>query len=604
MLTKNLTLLQKKFPQLPINTSMQLSSEVVIEPSKSVEPTMKVKYGENFTYLHSKYNPKKEAEILSVNLDLSKYEHIIFLGVGLGYHIDSILKKNPNLTYSLYEDNNTILYQFLNNTNLQELEPKNLLLVSSSNRQKYIQEQMSVLSEIHFPKTYIFILPSLKVNFASMELELLSNMKEKLKMKKTNMVTNFHFQKRWTTNVLHNFEDILLSPPIMSSRNLFSGQTAFLVAAGPSLKFEYDNLKQIKRDKLGYIFTVGSAINALISENILPDAAFTYDPTEKNQTVFKLLKDKKKSEIPLIFGSTVGYETLKGYPGEKFHFITSQDTVSSYYLSSIEPFEIIFDAPSIAVITYQILSKLGFSKIVLVGQNFAYLNDSRYSTGIEYENVSSKVSDKELQGAITIQDVSGEKILSTEGFVSMKTSLEHHIQLTKGQVEVINTTLHGAKIEGAEFTQLSEILPKLKIRDEVVFGRKLRELNEMTILNRQSNLKIHYTKLNKLLEKLSKISYQINSNYQNLSGEEMNKLYIKIDKTLTEIEKNKFYYHFVHPVIRTSRQVLEEGFKKLEYQNDPIIKAKIVVDILDQFLLHSKETTTEVFSLAEKKRGI
>ena len=30
----------------------------------------------------------------------------------------------------------------------------------------------------------------------------------------------------------------------------------------------------------------------------------------------------------MIFGSSVGYETLIDYPGEKYHMITSQDTVS------------------------------------------------------------------------------------------------------------------------------------------------------------------------------------------------------------------------------------------------------------------------------------
>ena len=50
--------------------------------------------------------------------------------------------------------------------------------------------------------------------------------------------------------------------------------------------------------------------------------------------------------------------------------ITSQDTVSNYYLKDVEgkAINIVQDAPSIAVVTVQLLYQLGFSTIILVGQ--------------------------------------------------------------------------------------------------------------------------------------------------------------------------------------------------------------------------------------------
>ena len=151
----------------------------------------------------------------------------------------------------------------------------------------------------------------------------------------------------------------------MEKKGQFKGKPAMLVAAGPSLNEEIENIRYIKENGLAYIFSVGSAINTLIYHNIYPDAACTYDPTVNNQKVFAKVKEKNIKDIPMIFGSSVGYETLIDYPGKKYHMITSQDTVSNYYLKTEEEdrLDIVLDAPSIAVVTLQLLYVLGFNPV-------------------------------------------------------------------------------------------------------------------------------------------------------------------------------------------------------------------------------------------------
>lgn len=73
----------------------------------------------------------------------------------------------------------------------------------------------------------------------------------------------------------------------------FEGKPAIIVAAGPSLSEEFEHLKFIKENGLAYIFSVGSAINALIEHGIYPDAACTYDPKERNQNVIRIIKDRE-----------------------------------------------------------------------------------------------------------------------------------------------------------------------------------------------------------------------------------------------------------------------------------------------------------------------
>mgnify|MGYP001187642567 CR=1 FL=1 len=87
----------------------------------------------------------------------------------------------------------------------------------------------------------------------------------------------------------------------------------------------------------------------------MPDAVCTYDPGQKNQLVFEKMIEKGINDIPMIFGSSVGYETLQKYDGPKVHFITSQDKTSMYFLQEqIDQNDLINDSPSIAVMMFQL----------------------------------------------------------------------------------------------------------------------------------------------------------------------------------------------------------------------------------------------------------
>ena len=256
---------------------------------------------------------------------------------------------------------------------------------------------------------------------------------------------------------MKNFKEVLNTPNILlEKKDQFKDKPAILVAAGPSLNEEIENIRYIKDKGLAYIFSVGSAINTLIYHDIYPDAACTYDPTVHNQKVFEKTKERGIKEIPMIFGSSVGYETLVNYPGDKYHMITSQDTVSNYYLKNKDgkSINIVQDAPSIAVVTVQLLYALGFSPIILVGQNLAYRGKERHSEGVHY---SSEVTEAEMKNGIWVKDVYGNEILTNEGFNRMRQQMELYINGFPN-INVINTTKGGAHIEGTSFIELKDII--------------------------------------------------------------------------------------------------------------------------------------------------
>ncbi len=73
--------------------------------------------------------------------------------------------------------------------------------------------------------------------------------------------------------------------------------------------------------------------------------------------------------------------------------------------------------------TLQLLIKLGFGSIMLVGQNLAFRDERQYADGIDYFEESSS----RLIGAQTTIDVYGNEVFTTESFNRMRENLNNSL---------------------------------------------------------------------------------------------------------------------------------------------------------------------------------
>ena len=554
-----------------------------IEETRNGDKTLVINKDDKNVYLHSRYNPVREAETIVESIDdIDENTNIIFYGTGLGFHIQLILEKYKNIKYYIYEPIPEILYAFLSNVNLKKLNLNRLAGISTDLSGNSIDKFIDRNRE----KIKIIELPSHKQNFPNENKEFNDVMLSIIKGKRSSIATNYSFQKRWIINSMKNLKEVLSTPNIIIEKNgEFKGKTAILVAAGPSLNDEIENLRYIKNNGLAYIFSVGSAINTLVYNNIYPDAACTYDPGSFNQNVFKTIKDKNIKDIPMIFGSSVGYETIENYPGSKYHMITSQDTVASYFLKNLtdETISIVQDAPSIAVVTLQLLYILGFSNILLVGQNLGYRRKERYSEGISY---SKELTDKEIESGIWVKDVYGNEILTNEGFNSMRQQMESYIKLLPN-INVINTTKGGANIEGTEFRELKDVMERMlnekMVDDHWLDGNKT-SYDKDYLVSQSKGMDRAYANALKINKEYKSILAKIKKAINNRNYIQAENLYIKLDKELRKIENNDFYKTFILPMNRIQYKVLADGIDGLNEENNPYKKGKKIVDNFRRFI--------------------
>jgi SAM-dependent methyltransferase len=548
-------------------------------------------------FIHNNENPIQEAEKIIEQQEVEPRSDIIFYGIGMGYHIDAFVKKYPGLAFSIYEPVPEVFYQFISNRELRKLPLKSIKKI-------FIETRPGDAGRFSFGfmnearnSIVVIELPAYKKAFPEKHQQFFFEFENAVKERRNSIVTNLAFEKRWIINSMLNFKEVLSTPDILiEKRGEFKDKPALIVAAGPSLEEEFENIRHIKEHGLAYIFSVGSAISPLIRNNIYPDAAFTYDPKKENQLVFKELLEKGINTIPLIFGSTTGYETVENYSGPKTHMIISQDKVSSFYLKSKfkREIEIINDAPSIAAVTLQVLVKLGFNPIILAGQNLAFKDKQQYARGISHHPANA--SDEQLNKALAIKDAEGNEILSSPDFNRMRQQIEMYIKLYK-DFTIINSSRGGAHVAGTIFKPLEEVIREElhdKVVDDTWFKSEQSSYNMEFLTAQFHAMNNAYGELDELLNNIKELLREISRLANARNFEQIDRKYAQFNEAFKNLKENQFFKTFIMPMNRVQAEFLRLEINDISEEAEPFLKAKKMTQHFGKFILECEKDIQEI----------
>lgn len=596
ILNDNLLILRNKFPavlEMMRKQEQSLIQEPVdVIPAKSGQPNMVVHVGDRPHYVHSKYDPTNEAEKFAAQFDeISPTQHVLFYGLGLGYHIQALQDKLGATLFSIYEPNPAIFYQFLCTQSLKAFSFKNLTQIYlGSSEGDMTQQLIHFVNQVKNPVLFVAH-PAYKTMMKDETEKFMDCFKKIILDKKSALQTNAGYEKLWTINSANNFKKVLETPSMLrEKKQYFQGKPVLLVAAGPSLSDEIENIRTIKEKGLAYIIAVGSANKALINNEIYPDAVSSYDPNTYNYKVVEEIIDRNIDSIPLIFGSSVGYETLNRYPGPMLHMITSQDTISSYYMGNdnlVKNQEIVLDAPSITILTLDVLMKLGCSEIIFVGQNLGYRNDQYYSEGISYEYRPTALSERERDNLITVENVDGQPMYTSEGHMKTKQQMEAMLLHTPSQIEIINTTVGGAKIQGTQFMLLKDVIDQ-RLHSSIVdkdwykpgsFTYDLKSMTAQSVILDQE-FRVFQETMDDLLSIMKKLDLYASKN----EGNQINRTLPKFDKNFKRIMRNKYFTVYLQPLTRVQYEMFEKSIDSVRSTFDPVEKAKLVIAVFGKFI--------------------
>lgn len=535
------------------------------------------------TRIHSIYDPIAEAKALvkKYEKEIEAHDFILFFGAGLGYPIDVFKEMYPQKTIYLYEPSLEIFYYLLHRLDLRQI---NYCMVGKI---------WGNVKEIFKRSVHIMVLPVYKEYFAQSYEHFLNKYKNFLQNWKHNKGAISAYQLRWMGNTILNFKKIYETPYFLDQtvKEYFYNKSVLIVSAGPSLNFEIENLRKIKKEKTAYIFAVGSAIHTLLAHNIQPDAFFSFDPSDQNmEDVFRPILDKDIDNVPLVFGTTIGFEVLREYPEKMAHMHINRATITCY-LFDINMQDIIFDSPTIAAVLLQVLLKLQVKNIIFVGQNLALFDKHEYAASIMHFDTPNDVSKLP-----TTTSVTGETIYTNTGYLMMKSTIEQIIK-SYGRNDIVNTTIGGAKIEGTVFIPLKTVMEK-KLTEPIVeenwfeeivestLTKKKKEERYETVSSQYKNLLREKNRFYKRITNIQDCLVKIGKALENNRMERVSKLFSVYDDHMRKVEKNIYYNYVIMPVIEGVLQqesdrvkaVLERNLSQKELETE---KWKLVSNVID-----------------------
>ncbi|MEH7444586.1 6-hydroxymethylpterin diphosphokinase MptE-like protein [Bacillus sp. JJ1122] len=408
----------------------------------NTKPTLLVNKLQGEYFLYSKFDPKKEIDRWVSNLNLENEENskIVIIGLGLGYHIDAIIKKYPNKNIIVWELNKDY-YKWVMSFN----EIKSLLLKNDNLEincfSDYDTSYYKILKDITENNNEIIVIKQL--------LELVPESLRELK----DILLNYEVNKRVIKNrkpeLINNFHEnaALLDSGINEWKTQYENRTMILISAGPSLTKQLPLLYEIRNGTNVVIGCVGTALSPLLLANIKPDFIMISDPKDNIAEQFRHIKTE---DIPLLYLSTSNPFAVKSYKGPRF--IVWQ---KGFDLAEIEAKKrsepLIATGGSVATCLLDLMVQMKPKSLALVGADLAYTHNKSHA-----ENTHGYKG--RLNGAFLSVDnyyLNG-RVKTPRNLLIYLKWFENYILRTNSQTILWNCTEGGAYINGWVHKSLHE----------------------------------------------------------------------------------------------------------------------------------------------------
>lgn len=387
-------------------------------------------------FVHSQYNPIREAQQIAKKHYMPNYAHIVF-GYGCGYVVDALLEE--------MQFNEPFII-------VDPLFDENLLTIKKSHEHLHLFNS-NVLSKFEF-----FLSELLEDVRTSIKVICLSNYEKvfpeqyKLFLQKIKDIQNRHrvndhtlirYAQTWQVNIMENLFTFAQDRNLQDLNKKYS-QPVVMVAGGPSLNKQIPILQDY-RDQL-IIVAAGSTINSLLAAGIEPDYVVSIDGGAPNAQHFAGLQIKNTRLLYSIqnhpdvrdaFQSECYVFDLKGYP-----------LLSKYMQEQLQLKIPLFEGGgSVAHVAFEIAQFLTNGPIALIGQDLAYTDNLTHAKHNRHARAIDEQFIEQME-AFQTKGYNQDDVWTNPIFYSMKLEFEELIKINYPENEFYNCTEGGIILEG------------------------------------------------------------------------------------------------------------------------------------------------------------
>jgi hypothetical protein len=408
--------------------------EIIEETAKSGHRIHKV----NNYYLHSKYNPIREAAKLVERHYKKNHLHILF-GIGSGYIAKALSEK-------MTEEEFLIIVEPIESLADEQMGKENQLercIIIKGEDQELFEKIYEPFGNTFGKRISVICSPNYDKISQDYYHNILKIVKDRIYIQQVNINTIKYFSKEWqknfTLNLFYAYDDV----PLKYWEHIYDVPVV-VASGGPSLTKQIPLLKKVRNHI--FLISSGSTVNSLLKHDIEPDFVVTIDGGINNYRHFETIELK---QAKLIYALSNHEKIRERLNRRSFVFIANKDDDIKTYAQKILNKEIdsILGGASVANFALNIAYMISSGPVALIGQDLAYTDNKTHA---EHNKNFKKIDETYIKerGMFYTEGYYGDQVLTDYPFFTMKHNFEKLIQTFSQPERIYNCTEGGIKLEG------------------------------------------------------------------------------------------------------------------------------------------------------------
>ncbi|MBN2244042.1 MAG: motility associated factor glycosyltransferase family protein [Acidobacteria bacterium] len=462
----NIALLTERQPELARLLQGTVNRSVRIFESRRGIPTATYQRGGAETSLHSRYEPLTEARRALDKTDCSGSDYFVLLGFGLGYLLDALIEKHPDLRnhYFIVESDLEILKASFEARDLGGiLALPHLHFAWPADGPELAEQWTRFFDPVGARRnTYLTHLPSVSLNPG-----LFKNAAEIIRNQTFQIFTDINTlvekSRTFLDNFVRNARKASLAPGVMRFSGKFKDAPAVIVSAGPSLDKNIHELRGCGDRAL--LLSTDTALKPLTAAGIRPHFILTGDPYLLN---FRHLEGASIGRALVVAEATAYPEVFNQFEGRVVACTYDHSSLGS--LPGIIGEKGVLRAwGSVATMALDFALLLGCNPVIFTGQDLAHTGGRIYCSGLHFDREwFGGISDPELwhqkledlrasRKTVQSEDIFGRPIETTDKLTAYCNWFLKEIKGNPG-VRFINATEGGILKSDVEIITLKEAI--------------------------------------------------------------------------------------------------------------------------------------------------
>ncbi len=457
--------LAQRVDELPFDAALN------VQASRAGPMTASVATADGRTlFLHSKYDPQREATDFVAGLDAEDAACVVLCGLGLGYHLKALYDRFGDETVVFVSEPDLVTIKTaLETTDLSKNLATGRVIILTSHDKAILHERLHDHATGLMFGT-VFAVPTVardhEADFHAVCRQGILDFAAFARMSLMTLVRNAEITAR---NITNNLPTYVSTPPPDVLRDRFTGCPAILVAAGPSLAKNVDQLVDLQ-DK-AVIIAAQTTLRPLLARGIRPHFVTSLDFSDLSRQFFEgldipddvVLVAEPKASWPVV-------DTFRGGEAGSPHRVVMLDNVFAHHcigeaLAKRSPME---PGATVMHLAFYLAQWLGCDPIIFIGQDLGFGGHCYYAPGVaihrawtpelgRFGTLEMKEWERIARQRNTLRkvpDINGRPIYTDEQMFTYLEQFER--DFAKCPAKVIDATEGGARKRGSEVMTLAE----------------------------------------------------------------------------------------------------------------------------------------------------